>query len=206
MKVLLDNGIYRHLHFKNSDPKWGFNQWFEIVTWPGYLSYSGDMGCFVFSRLTDMFEFFRHSPLNERESLYINIDYWAEKLEAVDRLGGRTPGAEAFSAEKAEARIHEEVNQWIEDYSLSKKEQTELRVEIQNEVLWALNDSESELYRALREFSYEIKDEKLEFQDSWEWDLKEYTGRFIWCCYALAWGIRQYDKAKQIEEVADACV
>ena len=28
---------------------------FDIVTWPGYLCYSGDMGCFVFTRLPDMF-------------------------------------------------------------------------------------------------------------------------------------------------------
>lgn len=65
MTVVMDNGVYRHLRFANSDSKLAFNQWFDIVTWPGFLAYSGDMGCFVFSRLKDMFEFFRARPAVE---------------------------------------------------------------------------------------------------------------------------------------------
>lgn len=29
--------------------------------------------------------------------------------------------------------------------------------------------------------------------DYWDSDPKEYTYRFIWCCYALVWAIQQYD-------------
>jgi hypothetical protein len=54
--VLHESGLYRHLRFKR--PGTGIMH-FDIVTWPGYLAYSGDMGCFVFQRLDDMLEFFK---------------------------------------------------------------------------------------------------------------------------------------------------
>ena len=81
MKVLLDNGIYRHLRFKQQGSS---NMWFDVVTWPGFLAYTGDMGAFVFARLEDMFEFFRGRPVDDKDKLYINLGYWGEKLEAVD--------------------------------------------------------------------------------------------------------------------------
>ena len=36
----------------------------------------------------------------------------------------------------------------------------------------------------------------LEFYDFWETDLEEYTFRYLWCLYAIVWGITQYDKQK----------
>jgi hypothetical protein len=35
------------------------------------------------------------------------------------------------------------------------------------------------------------------FSDFWEHDLTDFTNRYTWCCYALAWGVSQYDKAKE---------
>lgn len=56
MQVLRDDRLYRHLLFKK--PGTGCYH-FNIVTYPGTLVYTGDMGSFVFQRLEDMFEFFR---------------------------------------------------------------------------------------------------------------------------------------------------
>jgi hypothetical protein len=205
MRVLLDQGIYRHLRFKSTEH--GFNQWFDIVTWPGYLAYSGDMGCYVFARLEDMFEFFRHSPRPGEEGLFINVDYWAEKLEAVDRCGRGSCDAEEYSEEKFIQHVNEAVQDWINEYDLSPAEQTELRNEIEEQVLSASNDGEHEAHRALRDFTEKIGEHEFEFHDSWEWDLREYSLRFVWCCYALVWAIQQYDQAKQPKkEVADAAV
>jgi len=59
---------------------------FDLLTWPGYLCYTGDMGTYVFRRLHDMFQFFRRGEsIGER---CIDIRYWAEKLEAIDRVDG----------------------------------------------------------------------------------------------------------------------
>jgi len=195
MEVLKDDGIYRHLRFA-SKGEHSWNQHFNIVTWPGYLAYSGDMGCFVFSRLKDMFEFFRTRPSNDPAKLFINTDYWAEKLEAVDRCGGRTCGAMEFSEDRFKKRVNEYVDEWIKDCDLTDTEQEEIRSEIDEQVLCCGGDGEEEAHRALRDFSHEIEGQTLEFTDAWEWDLKEYTPRFVWCCYAIAWAIKQYDEAK----------
>lgn len=71
LAVLHDDGLYRHLRFKA--PGSGF-YWFDLVTWPGYLSFGGDMDGYVFSRVPDMFTFFR----DQRNG--INPHYWAEKV------------------------------------------------------------------------------------------------------------------------------
>jgi len=34
------------------------------------------------------------------------------------------------------------------------------------------------------------------FQDVWEIDMTAYSYHFIWCCYAIAWGIQQYEAKK----------
>ncbi len=48
MEIRQDNEEYRHLAFsKKGDSAYLFH----LTTWPGYLCISGDMGCYVFSRL-----------------------------------------------------------------------------------------------------------------------------------------------------------
>lgn len=204
LTVLMDNGIYRHLRCKQ--PHSG-NMWFDIVTWPGYLAYSGDMGCFVFSRLSDMFEFFRTDRRDN--SLGINRSYWGEKLQAVER------GHRRFSADKFRDRVEKQVKTWIEefpDWNLTEDElakaktafEVELREAIQDDV-YSCNDEEDEqgLRKALHDFSFTPEDKRLErnpqryeFQDTWEWDFEDYTYRFTWCCYAIAWTILKYDGLK----------
>jgi hypothetical protein len=191
MSVLLDNGIYRHLRFANADSSLAWNQWFEIVTWPGFLAYSGDMGCFIFSRLKDMFMFFR-TDQREDGRLCINRSYWAEKLQAVDRCGRRS-GAEEFSSAKLQEHVDATVAEWVDAFNLSAEERQELREELDEQVIGAADDGEDEVRRALRDFSFEVRGRRFEFQDSWEWHLQDYTPRFTWCCYALAWAIKQYD-------------
>lgn len=76
LNILKDDGLYRHLVFKR--PCTNCCR-FDIVTYPGYLVISGDMGCQVFSRLTDMFEFFRTDDRdfnkNRSGGLRINPSY-----------------------------------------------------------------------------------------------------------------------------------
>lgn len=75
MRVLQDNGLcqkYRHLRFEGDTSA----RWFEIVTWWGCLAINGHMGTWLFSSISDMFEFFR------RPDGSISPDYWREKLIA----------------------------------------------------------------------------------------------------------------------------
>lgn len=171
IQVIRDDGEYRHVRFSKPGT---YCMQFDLITWPGYLAYSGDMGCYVFSRIRDMFEFFRGKPDGP---LAINLGYWREKVQAQDRHGG----IKEHSAERFRGCVLEN----SEDAPAAVKQAIEL------EVLRHADD-EHEAWQAIGNFEHN----GWHFQDFWEHDCTEYVHRYVWCCYALAWGIRQYDSAK----------
>lgn len=179
MHVLRDDGVYRHLRFRQPGT---YCMAFDIVTYPDHLVYSGDMGCYVFSRLRDMFDFFRVRPRDDEPGrLHINLSYWAEKLEATDKPDGHYE----YSADL----FRQHVNEVLDDIEADQ----DLRDEVQEYVLDYADDGEVRARDALDQFEH---NGKRIFTDTWEWHLQEHTYRFIWCCYALAWGIQQYDAEK----------
>lgn len=175
LTVLHDDGVHRHRSFSQPDSS---NMYFSIVTYPHFLVYSGDMGCYVFSRINDMFQFFRGK---QEGPLRINEGYWAEKLEATDRPDGHR--------EFDPASFKEYVVEWLNELEANQ----ELRERVDDEILGCVDDGEIRARDALVGFEYEGR---RPFQDSWDHNFDEYTHRFVWCCYALAWGIRQYDSLK----------
>ncbi|HEY3679008.1 MAG TPA: hypothetical protein VGL45_09830 [Bradyrhizobium sp.] len=175
MTVVSENGVHRHVRFKRPGT---YCMQFDLITWPGYLAYSGDMGCFVFARLADMFEFFRSD--RKGSELQINTGYWSEKLEAVNKhCGYREFSADLF---------RESIGRWLDDAEAS----AELRAEVEDDVLYHADDGQDAAYRAALDFKGK---DGYRFTDFWEVNCAEYTYHFVWCCYALAWGIRQYDAA-----------
>lgn len=175
MRVAFDNGVYRHLRFSKPDSG---DMSFHLITYPSHLVYSGDMGCYVFSRLPDMFQFFREK---NDGALKINPSYWCEKLEATSTTGGH----KEYDQDKFERKVR----QYMDDIEAD----SELRSEIESEVL-QLHDSEFFAYKALHDFEY--KDRAI-FENAFEWNFEEYTFHFVWCCYAIVWGIRLYDRAQK---------
>lgn len=176
MAVLLDSGVYRHLRFKQPAPN-SWNQWFEIVTWPGNLTIHGDMGTWSFSRVEDMFTFFRSRELK------INASYWCEKVTSESRFGGPSKGWDA-DAFKANVLSH------LDGYDLTAKEKAEIAAELDEEVF---NEEDEGLMRLdLADF----KHKDFEFQDSWEIGGEAYSFHFLWCLYAIVWAIQQYDAAR----------
>lgn len=184
MQVLLDQGMHRHLQFKAPD---SYNNYFNIVTWPGYLCIGGDMGCYVFTRLADMFDFFRVDRQHQKD---INPSYWGEKCESTDKKG-----ITEYSEKKAEKVIKESLADWLKWSSLTPAQKREVREAVQNEVLIYVDGDEFELRQQLRDFTHEHCGNL--FDDSWEWDLRTYTYHYLWCCYAIAFAIKQYDKFKE---------
>jgi hypothetical protein len=178
LRVVHEDGLHRHLRCEipRGHIEAGFG-WFDIVTYPGHLVISGDMGCYVFSRLRDMFEFFR----GERP----NYGSWAEKLEAADK----SCGYHAFSNERFEAAVREDVDAFIESNGLNDEDAAELRQHVDDEVLVSPNDA-VEAINLASEFRFNRREV---FPDFWEHNLDEYTFRFLWCCNAIQWAIRQYD-------------
>lgn len=190
MTVLMDDGLYRHLRFVSSgEPAW--NQWFEIITWPGRLAYSGDMGTYVFARLDDMFEFFR-ADQRSYDKMYINPGYWAEKLQAVD-IRGSVGDYQEFSPERFTEYVQGDLEEWLRECSLDKEGERQLR-EAVGVVLESADCGKEEAFRTVCNFREEIGGQTFMFHDAWEWNVSEYTRRYLWCCYALVWAIRQYDE------------
>lgn len=190
MDILRDEGVYRHLRFKRPE---SMNMQFDLITWPGHLCYTGDMGTFVFERANDMFAFFRTSGHGTSDNkLYINTGYWGEKCVAIDK----TDGIHQYSPD----RFMEQVNEWIAE-QLEDEEDEEYKAAlidaVQDDLLDYAEDGEHEVRNRLRDFEFEYYGRsKLEISDTFEWVLTEKSLRFVWCCYALSWGIQQYDAAK----------
>jgi hypothetical protein len=183
--VIRDDGISRHIRFKK--PGTGCMH-FDLVTWPGYLAYSGDMGCFVFSRLEDMFKFFR----TDRQ-----LRDGGEKLNAVDRSDGyKKFSMDAFRAAVKETfdRYTEMSDSELEDFDDAGRAKLEKdKAELWSTVAQCVYNAEDqfEAVSAIRDWHNDDL-----FADFWDRDMMEYSHRFMWCCYALAWGIKKYDEAK----------
>jgi hypothetical protein len=179
--VLRDDALYRHIRARRGD---SYVCGFDVITWPGYLCYSGDMGCFVFTRLTDMFEFFRG-----RRTAMVDRGYLAEKVVAADK----TDGIREYSPEMFEAAVKSDFDLFVEDWD-NDEDKAALWSEIKDDVLPSGEDGVSSAIQAASSFYYNGRQV---FADFWEHRLEDYTRRFSWCCYAVPWAIEQYDAACQ---------
>lgn len=210
LEVLRDDGVNRHLRFKNPESS---AYWFDIITWPGTLCIDGDMGTFVFRRLHDMFQFFRtdqehYDRTGRADRLAINPGYWDEKLRAPDPRG-----AMEYSAEGFRQHVKEAFDNWVEsskpddEYSTEAErdqfhdDQAALWAALKDEVLDVADDGSIRAYDAARDFRCD-EVPGFNMEDCWEWDCRVHKFDFLWNCYAITWGIKAYDKAKQPTTVA----
>jgi hypothetical protein len=168
LTIINESGLYRHIKcHKAGTGCMGFS----ITTWPGYLAISGDMGCYVFARIPDMFEFFRggyHGNINE--------GYWAEKVQAADK----NDGLREFDEDAA----REWVSQRVKDCG-----DEEINVDRIN-----YDDGMIRFFDSLPKHDA--------FTDAWDNNFERYTFRYLWCCYAIVWAIKEYDRVKNVTEGA----
>ncbi|CAL9958034.1 hypothetical protein VPHK250G1_0030 [Vibrio phage K250 g1] len=184
--ALLDNGVYRHLHCT----KGSIDRHFDIVTYPGNLVISGDMGCFVFKRVNDMFNFFRMDDNDFMKGNVINPGYWNEKVEA-----GETT---EWDNDAFRENVNQVLQNWLDD--AEDNEHDEEFIEEQKEKVSDLLDdigSEWEAVSAIND--WDADEYGVDFEDFWESSCNRATYHYIWCCYAIVWAISQYDKSKEAE-------
>lgn len=176
-----DDGVYRHITLRHPEHIYGS---FSLVTWPGYISYNGDMGDYTFQRHHDMFSFFRR---NKPEDTGISPDYWREKARAIDKHAG------VF--EYSPAKFDEAIKDQFEEYwEFDSEEQKEKAWEM---IEWDLLRSPETLDRAYDlGCNYECPITKQTFVDFWETRLEEFTYHYIFCCRAVPWAIQKYDEYK----------
>ncbi|MBZ5489173.1 hypothetical protein HW452_16760 [Halomonas aquamarina] len=181
LTIIHDDGLHRHLRCAAPGTN---DRYFNITTWPGFLCISGDMGCYVFQRIEDMFAFFRNDEMG------INPGYWEEKLQA-----GPSIAPDEITKEWVPEKFRSEITEWFNDATedWSEEDKAEAWEAVEEEVLIEETEGEQASIRAALEFRF--NDKEL-FQDFWEVDCKKWKGHYIWCCYAIVWAIQQYDAQK----------
>lgn len=178
MTVLQDDGLRRHLHFQREDGRFVYS--FDLVTWPGYLCITGDMGCYVFTRIDDMFEFFRN------DSCGINPNYWAEKITSPTRNCWSEFDPEAF-----EQSVKEVFEKWEFE---SDDEKEAVWTQIESEVLC---QEDTDVYQSIQCFNSDYTDHEFDsdfFMDYGPW--RRSTLSYLLCLHAIVYGINEYDKFK----------
>ena len=193
INIVKDDGAHRFVRFKRDDST---SYWFDLITWPGYLCISGDCGTYVFSRIEDMFEFFimDDNDFNKNKDRLLNINpgYWGEKLDSIGKQGYMK-----FDSEEFEDKVKRCFDSYFESENYSEEVKNDVWKEIQSDVIFH-SDDEHEANRAAHDFIYELPDgEKFEFIDFWDNGSSErFTWHYIWNLYAIVWGIKKYDEAK----------
>lgn len=177
LTVIHDDGLHRHLSFARPQSS---DRYFNITTWPGFLCISGDMGCYVFQRTEDMFQFFRS------DDLAINPGYWAEKLQS-----GPSGAPDEITKEWMPDKFQSEIERWFKDATedWSEEDKAVAWEDVESEVLSEADNEWLAIYAAM-EFRFEDKEL---FQDFWEVDCKQWKSHYLWCCYAIVWAIQQYE-------------
>jgi len=219
MTVLHDDGLYRHLRFSSNSRGYG-EYWFDLITWPGCLTIRGDYGdAYTFTRLRDMFEFFRGKGINPH--------YWSEKLdnhrqsateysEAVFRQivcelfvdavrGGYAPRG-LGKAVRADI-----LDQDLQDESEARKllEEFEFGGGYRTECTTCRMGADVTSYTSGFNWEFSHKRdtgnwhrtetrhiEGFTFSDTWEFSFRDYERDFLWACYAIVWGIARYDRVR----------
>lgn len=174
MTISNDDGVYRSILFKRPE---SHDRFFRITTWDGHLCISGDMGTYVFSRVHDMFNFFRDCK--------VNLYYWSEKVEAGE--------CKEFSPELARNALNIEFESWEE--SIDKDIIDRDFIDEEKEKLNDINtDDYIEFVASVRDWVASQGGVRLD--DFWEHSIEDYTYHYIWCCHAIVWAIAQYDASK----------
>lgn len=178
MYVYRDDGLYRHLRFR-SPKTWAYG--YDLVTWPGHLAITGDVGDYVFARVADMFEFFAS------DSGRINPQYWAEKITNRDAA----KATRRFEPDRVRPRIME----WFEDShadELTYSEGVRLLGAMEEQIFsWGTEDPDATAHR-LREFEHD----GIEIYEPWDFDFTDWDWTYLWSCWAIVQGIAQYDWTK----------
>ncbi|QNL30560.1 hypothetical protein SEA_SPEEDDEMON_1100 [Gordonia phage SpeedDemon] len=172
MTVLRHDGLYRHLRFA----KPGTGIWrFDLITWPGHLVITGDLEDFHFSRIDDMFEFFR-GPVGG-----INPGYWAEKLRGPVEV-------KKYSPELVKRRVAESFMQRRHLLRQPTEVWRQIRIRILEDEY--VMSEEALVREAIGDFYHG----GLDFEGAWEWDFRDYDFHYLVALHAIVWGISTYDK------------
>lgn len=159
LTVLRDEGTYRHLRCRKPGTRlWGW----DVLTWPGYLSITGDLGAWMFCRENDMLLDFFTGP--------VNTGYWLEKCVA---------GGPRREVSWDRIRRHIQTDEPSADIQESEE----------YAALQALDGSQEtgEAYRLLAQL-----EDMAGLVDTWDWELTVPAHHAVLALHAIKWTQQQY--------------
>lgn len=203
LTVIRDDGLYRHLRLQRPGTSCYY---YDVITWPGYLTVTGDMGTWTFCRTHDMFRFFGGWTGE------INTGYWAEKLEA----GAGRSGSDLLAREYDHEAFYRSLKEYFSEYLEDAEE-----VEPDEDTDWDDDDdtpdSEKAIVRevvrglCLSHFNTDHEAYNAVYEADWpkdwsSWDIcdgltfKTYTSHFRWILFAITWAISKYHNTKLVDK------
>lgn len=166
--VELEHGLHRH--YRCGKPDSGVYA-FHIVTFPGRLIVSGDIGDMAWTRCDDM--------LNWAMGAVHSTGYFAEKVWHSFKV-------KQFDGDMAREAIEQEYKDRAED--VEGEEEKEALEEVRDEILMAIEDgAENRFYAAYADSDWYGG----EFPS-----VDNYTAEFLWCREAVAWFLKWYKTAR----------
>ena len=209
-----EHGVHRCIHFGRPGSS---TYHFRLVTWPGHLAISGDIGDYIFTRTHDMFEFF--SSASDRASMPIEINpgYWAEKVPGNYRRGpGSTTHDTRIDVSRAKSHIVEAFREIPRDRFRPGERASAFQF-LRGDLLERLHESDSlesvtALIDTYRLYSFHFQDNVEEdqpllgrYSTSLEWELSEHYPHFTFlaCCTAIVWGVKKHAQVKEKRSQAD---
>lgn len=183
MTVLHEQGLHRHLRFRS--PK--SYQWaFDLITWPGHLSITGDIGTYVFARTVDMTTFFNG---------YINTGYWAEKIQ--HGSGGGRASVKSHDEDKFLSWVKKDFEECSKD--LDPEDAKQWWAAIEELVLdeYVPKGTQDECLHALQEVGKEEGVPEEQYLEAYESDWTTYDWHFELALAAIVSGIRAFNESKQ---------
>lgn len=186
LTVIREDGLYRHLRLS----KGSYCMQFDIVTFPGHLVFCGDLGTYVWSRLPDMFQFFRG-----RLTDGVDLGYLREKCEAADKDSGIMQDVDPDEFVQLCRNIVKQ-DEDDDDTDEQKAKRQRLLDELLDEL--RLCDTHEQRCDVVREAT------ELLGHDAWEYFswFRKYTLRFAWAALAVPWAITQYDEHRAADAKA----
>ncbi|QIR27543.1 hypothetical protein [Kluyvera genomosp. 3] len=205
LKIIREEGVYRHLRMQEPGTSCYY---YDIITWPGYLTVSGDMGTWTFSRTYDMFKFFGGWDGE------INTGYWAEKLEA----GAGRRAYDLLAQDYDHAAFCTSMKEWLSDYLIDDDEEEEPDVDWDDES-YEPDSDKARIRETVRDLCREdFGNDQVAYnavnEADWPecvdvWGLctdityKTYTTHFRWILFAITWAISKYHNSKIVDKAMD---
>ena len=205
MAVVHESGMHRHLRCAKPGTSCYH---FDIVTWPGYLAMTGDMGSWVFSREPDMFGWFRPG-CGERG---INPQYWSEKLVAVEKSHRNGMSFEEYDGDACRLTVARHWRDWLRERGpITGAEGIAATLDHRRAVRELLASIEgaqdaNEAGELLNNFDPDDAGGFNPADEYWDWLYAQtrYTFHFLWACHAIVWAIARYDEMKHAAAQATA--